>query len=58
LRKGDAAARDVAERREQFTNYLSLSLSQEPGAQVVVARTRNQTTAARLEDLCIEWAGS
>jgi hypothetical protein len=29
LRKGDAAARDVAERWEQFTNYLALSLSQE-----------------------------
>lgn len=50
LRKGDAAARDVAERWEQFTNYLSLSLSQELGAHVVVARARNQTTAARLDE--------
>lgn len=51
LRKGDAAARDVAERWEQFTNYLSLSLSQELGAPVAVARARNQTTAARLDEL-------
>jgi hypothetical protein len=32
LRAGDVAVRDVAERWEQFTNYLSLSLSQELGA--------------------------
>ena len=51
LRKGDAAARDVAERWEQFTNYLSLSLSQELGARVAVARPRNQTTTARLDEL-------
>ena len=51
LRKGDAAARDVAERWEQFTNYLSLSLSQELGAHVSVARARNQSTAARLDEL-------
>lgn len=51
LRKGDAPARDVAERWEQFTNYLSLSLSQELGARVGVARTRNQTTASRLDEL-------
>jgi hypothetical protein len=51
VRKGDAAARDVAERWEQFTNYLSLSLSQELGAHVAVARARNQTTAARLDEL-------
>lgn len=51
LRKGDAGVRDVAERWEQFTNYLSLSLSQELGAHVAVARARNQTTAARLDEL-------
>ena len=51
LRKGDAAAHHVAERWEQFTNYLCLSLSQELGATVTAARPRNQTTPARLEDL-------
>ena len=51
LRKGDAAARDVAERWEQFANYLGLSLSQELGANVTVPRPRNQTTGARLDEL-------
>ncbi len=51
LRKGDAAARDVAERWEQFTNFLSLNLSQELGATVTVSRPRNQTTPARLDEL-------
>jgi hypothetical protein len=51
LRAGDAAARDVAERWEQFTNYLSLSLSQELGAHVTVYRPRSQTTPARIEEL-------
>ena len=54
LRKGDAAARDVAERWEQFTNYLCLSLSQELGATVIAARPRNQTTPARLDELVRE----
>jgi len=51
LRAGDAAARDVAELWEQFTNYLSLSLSQELGANVTVYRPRSQTTPARIEEL-------
>lgn len=51
LRKGDTAAREVAERWEQFTNYLALSLSQELGAHVTVNRARNQTTPARLDEL-------
>jgi len=51
LRAGDASARDVAERWEQFTNYLSLSLSQELGANVIAFRPRNQTTPARLDEL-------
>jgi hypothetical protein len=51
LRAGDAAARDVVERWEQFTNYLSLSLSQELGASVTVHRPRNQATSARLDEL-------
>ena len=51
LRAGDASARDVAERWEQFTNYLCLSLSQELGANVTAYRPRNQTTPARLDEL-------
>jgi hypothetical protein len=59
LRAGDAATREVAERWEQFTNYLSLSLSQELGASVTVARPRAQTTPARLDELvkCLADAG-
>jgi hypothetical protein len=56
LRAGDAAARDVAERWEQFTNYLCLSLSQELGATVTVQRPRSQTTPARLEELAKQLA--
>jgi hypothetical protein len=51
LRAGDASVRDVAERWEQFTNYLSLSLAQELGAKVTVLRPRTQTTPARLDEL-------
>jgi hypothetical protein len=51
IRPGDAAAFDVAERWEQFTNYLALSLSQELGAKITVQRPRKQTTAARLDEL-------
>ena len=41
----DAGARDVAERWEQFTNYLALSLSQELGASVTPHRPRSQMHA-------------
>jgi hypothetical protein len=51
VRAGDASARDVAERWEQFTNYLSLSLSQELGANVTVHRPRSQSTPARIDEL-------
>lgn len=51
LRAMDAAARDVAERWEQFTNYLCLSLSQELGAHVTAHRPRGQTTPARLDEV-------
>ncbi len=50
-RKDDAAARGVAERWEQFTNYLCLSLSQELGANVTISRPRTQTTPVRLDEL-------
>jgi hypothetical protein len=51
LRLGDPATRDVAERWEQFTNYLALSLSQELGASVVAHRPRTQSMAARIEEV-------
>jgi hypothetical protein len=51
VRAGDAPVRDVAERWEQFTNYLSLSLSQELGTKVTVLRPRTRTTPARLDEL-------
>lgn len=51
LRKTDGAAREVADRWEQFTQYLCLSLSQELGATVTLARARNQTTGDRLDEL-------
>ena len=50
LRPGNPAARDVAERWEQFTNYLALSLSQELGASVAAHRPRTQSMTARLEE--------
>ena len=50
LRTGNPAARDVAERWEQFTNYLALSLSQELGASVTAHRPRTQSMASRLDE--------
>jgi hypothetical protein len=58
LRPGDAAARDVAERWEQFTNYLALSLTQELGATVTSQHPRSQTTAIRLEEIVKTLASS
>ena len=51
LRQGDVRARQVAERWEQFTEYLCLSLSQELGRSVVSPRQHKQTTSARLDEL-------
>jgi hypothetical protein len=58
LRPSDGMARDVAERWEQFTNYLTLSLSQELGATVTSQRPRNQTTPARLDEIVKALASS
>ncbi len=58
LRPGDAAARDVAERWEQFANYLALSLSQELGAIVTSHHPRKQTTTARLDQIVKSLADS
>ncbi len=51
LRQGDDTVRHVAERWEQFTEYLCLSLSQELGRNVTSLRPRKQTTSARLEEV-------
>jgi hypothetical protein len=50
LRASDAAARSVAERWDQFSSALALSLSQELGANVQPRRPRGQTTPERLEE--------
>ena len=49
LRHTDPGARDVAERWEQFTQYLALSFSQELGAAVTVQRPRKKGTAERID---------
>ncbi len=51
LRNGDPRARQVAERWDQLTEYLCLSLSQELGRDVVSVRPRKHTTGARLDEL-------
>lgn len=51
LRATDAAARDVADRWEEFTHYLALSFSQELGATVTVQRRRKEKTAARIDEI-------
>lgn len=50
LRQGDPEARNVAERWEQFTQYLCLGLSQDLGRTVSAPRPRKQSTAARLDE--------
>ena len=50
LRSGDAGARSVAERWDQFSSALALSLAQELGANIQPQRPRGQTTPERLEE--------
>jgi hypothetical protein len=50
LRLGDAGARSVVERWDQFSSALALSLSQELGANVQPQRSRGQSTPERLEE--------
>lgn len=57
LRANDPDARAVAERWEEFTQYLCLGLTQDLGQSVSAIRPRNQTTAARLEELTAGLAG-
>lgn len=54
LRLGDPGARGVAERWDQFSSALALSLSQELGANVQPHRPRGQSTPARLEEILRE----
>lgn len=51
LRQGDPTIRQVAERWEQFVEYLCLSFSQELGRNVVAPRSRKQTTGGRLDEV-------
>ncbi|MEA2494935.1 MAG: hypothetical protein QOJ29_2846 [Thermoleophilaceae bacterium] len=56
LRANDAEAAAVAERWEEFTQYLCLGLSQDLGRQVTSPRPRGQVTAARLDESVKELA--
>lgn len=49
LRSGDPEAREVAERWDQFIDYLCLGLSQDLGREVTPVRPRKQTSEARLD---------
>ena len=51
LRQGDPETRAVAERWEQFTQYLCLGLSQDLGGSVSSPRPRAQTMSGRLDEL-------
>jgi hypothetical protein len=56
LRANDAEAATVAERWEEFTQYLCLGLSQDLGRPVTSPRPRGQTTAARMDESVKELA--
>ena len=49
LRAGDASVRAVADRWEQFVDYLCLGLGQDLGRDVRPVRSRKHTAAARLD---------
>jgi hypothetical protein len=51
LRANDPEARTVAERWEEFTQYLGLGLSQDLGRSVISPRPRSQTASERLDEL-------
>jgi hypothetical protein len=51
LRMGDPEVRDVAERWEQFTDYVALGLGQELGRCFTPVRRRGLSTAARLDNV-------
>jgi hypothetical protein len=50
LRQNNPEARTVAERWEEFTQYLCLGLSQDLGRAVSAVRPRKQTVSARLDE--------
>jgi hypothetical protein len=50
LRQNNPEARSVAERWEEFTQYLCLGLSQDLGRSVISPRPRGQTASARLDE--------
>jgi hypothetical protein len=52
LRASDAEVRDVADRWEQFVEYLCLGLGQDLGRDVRPVRPRKQTATMRLEANC------
>jgi hypothetical protein len=58
LRQNNPEARTVAERWEEFTQYLCLGLSQDLGRSVTSPRPRAQTTAARLDESVKELAAN
>jgi hypothetical protein len=49
LSAGDPATREIAERWEQFIDYLALGLGQDLGRTVVPVRTRKLTPGAKLD---------
>lgn len=51
LRPSDAPVREVAERWEQFVDYLCLGLGQDLGRDVRPVRPRKQTATARLDSI-------
>ena len=50
LRPGDPVARDIAERWEQFIDYMALGLGQDLGRNVVPLRARKLSPVARLDE--------
>jgi hypothetical protein len=56
LRANDPEARTVADRWQQFTQYLGLGLSQDLGRPVIAPRPRGQSTAAQLDQSVKELA--
>jgi hypothetical protein len=49
LRAGDPEAREIAERWEQFIDYMCLGLGQDLGREVTPVRSRKATAGARLD---------
>lgn len=58
LRTNDPEVRVVADRWEHFLDYLALGLSQDLGRDVVPARPRKQTPAARVDALVQQLASA